>query len=301
MESTVINSQKRVLVLGHSGLLAQAVTNVARTQGYDVYSLSRLQGADLSSINAADFLSEAFELTKPNLIFNATGITDLNYCEAHPEQALMLHARLPGLIAQLVAQTQCPWVHVSTDHYFSGHENVLHTELDSPNPPNSYAVSKLAGEALALTSPTALVLRTNIVGRRGWPGQPNFAEWALGCLKQQKPFDAYIDTWASSIEVTQFSRLALMLAENGETGLMNLACSNAISKAELIEKMAHRLGCGTHFINKVVTPAPLNGQVRRANAMGLDCTKAQKRLTALGQSLPDADEVADALIKSFSE
>lgn len=294
-----MNEEKRMLLLGGTGLLGQAMSLVAREQGYQVFTLSRQQGVDLSNEKAGTYLSDAFERIKPNLILNATGITDLNYCEYNPEQAWMLHAHLPALIALLANKTQCPWVQISTDHYFNEQENILHTELDSPKPPNIYAASKLAGETMALTSPTAFVIRTNIIGRRGWLNQPNFAEWVMQCLREQKPFDAYIDTWSSSIEVGQFAKLVLILAEAGETGLMNLACSSAISKADWIEKIAHFSGFNSQQMKRVSTPLPSAGQLQRANAMGLDCTKAQSRLLALGHSLPNADEVVQALVNSF--
>jgi dTDP-4-dehydrorhamnose reductase len=296
-----MNEEKRILLLGETGLLAQAMSSAARKQGYQVFTLSRQKGVDLSNVKAGSYLQEAFERIQPHLILNATGITDLNYCEDNPEPAWTLHARLPSLIAQLANQTQCPWVHISTDHYFNGEENVLHTELDKPKPPNTYAASKLAGEAMASTSPTALVIRTNIIGKRGWPNQPNFAEWAMLCLREKIPFDAYTDTWASSIEVGQFAKLLLVLAETGETGLMNLACSEAISKSEWIEKMAQYSGLSSQQMKKVITPKPVSGQLQRANAMGLDCTKAKKRLHSIGHTLPNADEVVQALVKSFSE
>jgi dTDP-4-dehydrorhamnose reductase len=296
-----MNEEKKMLLLGGSGLLAQAMALVAREQGYQVFTLSRHKGIDLSNVKAESYLRDAIDRIQPNLIFNATGITDLNYCEIYPEQAWMLHARLPALIASLADHIQCPWVHVSTDQYFNGQENVLHKELDTPKPPNTYAASKLAGEAMALTSPTALVFRTNIIGQRGWPGQPSFAEWAMHCLREQKPFDAYTDTWASSIEVGQFAKLALILVEAGETGLMNLACSEAISKADLIERMALYSGISSQFMKRVLTPKPMRGQLKRANAMGLDCTKAQNRLLSIGHALPDANDVVQAVVKSFSE
>ena len=296
-----MNEEKRMLLLGRTGLLAQAMALVAREQGFQVFTLSRQQGIDLTSKKAESYLREAIERIQPTLLLNATGITDLNYCENNPEQAWMLHARLPALIASLAKQTKFPWIHISTDHFFNGQENVLHKELETPNPPNTYAASKLAGEAMALTSPTALVFRTNIIGRRGWSDQPSFAEWAMHCLREQKPFDAYTDTWASSIEVGQFAKLALILAEAGETGLMNLACSEAISKADLIEKMSLYSGISSQFMKRVNTPKPMFGQLQRANAMGLDCTKAQNRLLSMGHALPDANNVVQAVVKSFSE
>jgi len=296
-----MNKQKSILLLGETGLLAQAMALVAREQDYQVFTLSRQQGIDLTTTKAESYLSEAIERIKPSLIVNATGITDLNYCENNPEKAWMLHARLPALIASLAKQAPFSWVHVSTDHYFNGQENILHTEMETPNPPNTYAASKLAGEAVALTSKNALVIRTNIIGKRGWPSQPNFAEWAIHSLHEQKPFNAYTDTWASSLEVGQFAKLVLILAEAGETGLMNLACSEAISKADLIEKIAHYSGISSQHMRRVLTPKPEVGQLQRANAMGLDCTKAQSRLVAMGHSLPNANEVVQALVKSFSE
>jgi hypothetical protein len=54
-------------------------------------------------------------------------------------------------------------------------------------------------------------------------------------------------------------------------------------------------------MKRVLTPKPLLGQLKRANVMGLDCTKAQNRLFSMGHALPNADDVVKALLKSFSE
>jgi dTDP-4-dehydrorhamnose reductase len=297
----MITNHKKILILGKTGLLAQAVNKIATKSGYEVFSLSRGQGIELTNTNADLSLYEALERIRPSLIFNATGITNLQFCEQNPTQAWLLHARLPGLLAKWTDKTHCPWVHVSTDHYFNDSSNLMHTESDPPKPLNEYASSKLAGEALALTSSTALVLRTNIIGKRGWASQPNFAEWVMKCLNDQEPFNAFIDTWASSIEAGQFAYLALKLAESGESGLMNLACSESISKSDLIEKIAKESQIEHYLMNKVKTPSHVAGQPRRANAMGLNCTKAEECLSKLGLRLPDADEVVSALVKSFKE
>jgi dTDP-4-dehydrorhamnose reductase len=296
-----MSSKKRIVILGKSGLLAQAAIKAAKDKKYEVFTLSRSNGLDLTGINVDFHLEEACKRIGPTLIFNAAGITDLAMCEQNPYQAWMLNARLPGLLARLTNQNQIPWVHISTDHYFNGDENLLHRESETPIPPNEYSLSKLAGEKIALTSSTALVLRTNIIGRRGWVDQPNFAEWAMRCLAEEIQINAYTDTWASSIESGQFAKLALELVESGSTGLMNLACSESISKSDWIEKIAIQSGFKTSYLNRVKTPKFIGDKLRRANSMGLDCTKAQQQLNKLGFSLPCSNEVVYALVKSFSE
>jgi len=164
---------------------------------------------------------------------------------------------------------------------------------------NEYAASKLAGERLALTSSNALVLRTNIIGKRGWKNQPNFAEWVINSLKNQTPFEGYTDTWASSIEAGQFATLALKMANQGVNGLMNLACSESLSKAEWIEKIAQFSGYETHNLMKVKTPSETERGIDRANEMGLDCSKAQIFLNALGLTLPNSNQVVEALLNSL--
>ena len=79
-----MNKEKSILLLGKTGLLAQAMALVAREQGYQVFTLSRQQGIDLITTKAETYLREGIERIQPNLIVNATGITDLNYCENNP-------------------------------------------------------------------------------------------------------------------------------------------------------------------------------------------------------------------------
>ena len=294
-----MKANKKILLLGKYGLLSQAVIKVALQESFEILIISKTDGNDLARIKNCSEVENLFNGFRPDLLINATGITDLNYCEKHPNQAWLLHARLPALIADWSDKFKIPWIHVSTDHYYTGLENIYHTEIDHVSLLNEYAASKFAGECLALTSSRALVLRTNIIGKRGWQNQPNFAEWVINGLKNQTPLDGYTNTWTSSIEVGQFATMAFKLALNGASGLMNLACSESISKAEWIEKIARFAKLNTQNLMRVPTPLATEGVVKRANSMGLDCSKSQIILNSLGLVLPNSDEVVEALINSF--
>ncbi len=284
-----------VLVLGASGLLGQALLAELACRGRAAVGLSRRQGVDLAALVSADALAALLDRHEPSLVINVAAITNLERCEQAPADAWLLHARLPGLLAAWAQRSAVAWVQVSTDHYFSGRTNALHDEAAAVQPPNEYARSKLAGEALALTSPQALVLRTNVVGCRGWPAQPTFAEWAVAALRAGKPFAAYTDAWASSLEAGQCARALLDLADADARGLLNLAARESCSKADFIAALACALELDAAAVQR--QPRPRTG-LARANTMGLDVSRAQR---LLGRTLPGTAEVATALAAVFKE
>jgi len=293
--SNAAHAAGAVVVLGASGLLGQALMRELACRGRTAVALSRRQGVDLAALPSVAALAEELDPLAPSLVINAAAITDLARCEERPQDAWLLHARLPGLLAHWSRSAGVPWVQVSTDHYFSGTANVLHDEDAPVAPPNEYARSKFAGEALALASPQALVLRTNIVGRRGWPGVPSFAEWVLGALQDGKPFAGYTDAWASSVEAGQCAAALLDLADAGHRGLLNVAASESISKADFITAMAQALCLDDGPMQRQHRPI---SRLPRANTLGLDVKRAQ---TLLGRPLPTTAEVAQALASQFKE
>ena len=284
--------QGPVVVLGHTGLLGQALMRVAAARGWRTLGFSRRSVPGLSLARQPD-LAPWLEPLAPALVINAAAITDLGANEADPMAAMELHARLPGLLADWGRKSGRPWVQVSTDHYWNGPDNALHDEGAATRAMNVYARSKLEGEQMALRDASSLVLRTNIVGFRGRTGEPTFVEWALAALADGEPFDAYTDVWASSIEVEQFSQALFDLVQIGVTGLVNVAASESASKADFIDALARASGHDPMLLRRV--PRPAKRRPRRANAMGLAVARAE---AWLGRRLPGLGEVIDAIVAS---
>ena len=281
-----------VIVIGHTGMLGQAVMRVAAEHGRRTIGISRRTVPGLNLARQAD-LGPFLDRLTPSLVVNAAAITDLASCEADPSAALEVHARLPGLLADWGRQRHVPWVQVSTDHYWHDIENTLHDENAPVGPPNTYARTKHAGEEQALRDPNCLVLRTNLVGFRGLAGQPTFVEWALARLASGEPFDGYTDVWASSLEVHQFARALFELVQMGASGLLNLASHDSVCKADFIAALAEAGGYDARAMQRA--PRPNRQRPRRANAMGLDVSRVE---ALLGRALPTLAEVIEALVAS---
>ena len=276
-----------VVILGARGLLGQALVRECARRGFDAIGISRATGVDLAELPD---LEPVLSPHHPALVINAAAMTNLVDNERQADRAYALHAGLPAKLAAWAARSGVPWVQVSTDHYFHGAANTLHDEAAPVRLVNTYARSKHAGEQAALTSPLALVTRTNIVGFRGWGSEPTFVEWALAALRGTQTFTLYDDVWASSLTADQFAAALFDLQASKANGLWNLAARESSSKAEFVLALAR--ACGLSAAHAHIAHRNAHAQPPRANAMGLDVTRAEARLQ---RRLPGMQEVIAAL------
>jgi len=280
----------KVLILGSTGLLGQAVTREAERRDLTIVTAARAGARLPLDMADAGALTRALDDVRPDIVFNCAGLTDLKRCEDDPGLAYAINARPLSILAAWADADQRQLVHVSTDHYFPNGGATPHGETDRVQLINDYARSKYAGETFALTTDRALVLRTSIVGLRGW-AQPTLAEWAIRAVLDRQPVSLFTDAFTSSIDVGRFARAAFDLVEASAHGLLNLAAAEVYSKASFVEEIAMQLGrpldgCATA---SVTTQSP-----RRASSLGLDVTRAE---ALLGYRLPTLPEVVAAIVE----
>ncbi len=138
------------------------------------------------STNAAS-VRQALDNACADLVVNAAAMTAIDECERDPGLAYAVNARAVAVMSAHCRSSGAAFVHVSTDHFFSGDRDRRHDEHAPVRLVNEYARTKFAGEAFARTYPDALVLRTNVTGLRDWMGRPTFAEWVFDALRRRAP------------------------------------------------------------------------------------------------------------------
>jgi dTDP-4-dehydrorhamnose reductase len=281
-----------ILVLGATGMLGRALMREASRRGLPVVGAAR-SGAghnlDIADVNA---LHGTLERLRPGVVVNAAGLADVGLCEREPDQAWRLNARAVAIIASWARSADARLVQVSTDHYFTGDGAALHDESAPVRLVNEYARTKYAGEAFALTSPSALVLRTNIVGFRR-RGASTFAEWAIDAIRTDAPITLFDDFVTSSIDVGSFSVALFDLVAQGAAGLLNLAAREAASKKVFVEALAARLD---RSLSRAKAGSVTALTPRRAESLALDVRRAE---ALLARALPGIGHVADALIDEW--
>ncbi|MNE27170.1 dTDP-4-dehydrorhamnose reductase [compost metagenome] len=187
-------------------------------------------------------------------------------------------------------ETRRPLVHISTDQFYTGDGTMAHDEGHPVTIQNNYASTKFIGEQLALASGNSLVLRTAIVGIRGWE-RLTFAEWALDAVLNDRGVRLFQDAYTSAIDVESVALTIHGLLDGGHRGLFNVGTQEVYSKADFVLKISHALG-------KPLTNATLGSvkemPARRGDSLGLDVTKVQE---ALSRQMPTLEDVVTNVIQ----
>lgn len=282
-----------VLIVGGTGLAGQALAQAAGARNLDVATLSR-KGDLAVDVRDEAALRSALTGARAATVINCAAIVSAPACEADPGEAWRVNARPAAIIADHCRRAGARFVHISTDHYWTGDGDRAHDEQAPVTLVNEYSRTKYAAEALAMTDPRALVLRTNIVG---WPSVAggSFAEWALGIIRADSPATLYEDQFVSSLDIWTFAEAVLDLSTSPATGVLNLAASEVFSKAEFVERLATKLG---RQLSQARRASVKDQSTRRADSVGLDVSRAT---AFLHRPLPGLDQVVAALVARLDD
>jgi dTDP-4-dehydrorhamnose reductase len=210
------------VILGSTGQLGSACTEVFRAAGFDVAPLSHadVEIADRRSVR------RALELHHPNVTVNCAAYVRVNDAEDHAEDAFRVNALGALHVAQACAEVNSVCVYISTDFVFDGTASRPYTEEDVSHPINVYGTSKLAGEFLVRQAcPRWLIARVaSLFGEAGSRGKGgNFVDAIIRNGKARTPIRVVNDVRMSPTYARDAAEALEWLLSHGETGVFHLA------------------------------------------------------------------------------
>lgn len=218
---------KRVLLLGSSGQLGMQLARQLAGK-FELTALSRAQ-LDLSDVDA---VRAAVRTSMPEVVINAAAYTAVDKAEQETEQARLVNAVAPGVIAEEVAKTNGWLIHYSTDYVFDGSGTKAWQETDVTNPLSVYGQTKLDGElAIAGSGGKHVILRTSWVyaseGR-------NFLHTMLRLGREREQLRIVDDqvgapTSAEALSDATLAVLSRLESDADVTGVYHLACAGETS------------------------------------------------------------------------
>lgn len=282
----------RLLVTGASGMLGANLALLAQEMGFEVlgWTNSRpLVGAPFAT-RAVDFcdpeeLALAFEAAQPDALVNCAAQANVDAAEKHPEHAFRINAEAAGELAKLAKVANVPMIQISTDAVFDGTKG-NYKETDTPNPLNTYAKSKLAGEqAVSEANPEAAIARVVFYG---WSltGTRSLAEFFYNNLTAGKPINGFTDMFFSPLYVGHLAEALLEMLQKHLSGIYHVYSPESLSKYDFGLRLAREFGLNASLI-RPISALDSDLPTRRSLNLSMNTDKLQ---VALGKPLPTQAE-----------
>ena len=160
--------------------------------------------------------SDYTEGKKINYIINCAAYTAVDQAESDEANALLINAKVPGMLAEFCQTSNTRLLHISTDYVFEGNGNVPLTELNQPNPSSVYGKTKLQGEKEILDK-----LNNAYIFRTAWVYSvfgKNFLKTMLSLAKTRAQVSVVYDQVGTPTNARDLAWMILTVIENIELG-----------------------------------------------------------------------------------
>src|SRR5205807_1813997 len=216
---------RSIIIIGANGRLGAALTR----QYQPAFSVKAFAHSQLD-LGKLDQVRSTLSETEFDLLINCAALTNVDYCESNRDEAFLINAEAPRLLAKICRQKSAALIHISTDYVFDGRQDSPYTEEDTPRPLSVYAESKLAGE-----EETLRISQNNLVIRLSWvfgPDKPSFIDQIMRRARETDSVAAVADKFSSptyAVDVASWLRLAW---DNDAQGILHLANNGGCSWQE---------------------------------------------------------------------
>ena len=290
----------RILITGASGMLGATLVNKWMDK-FDVYATDKenFTNNPAKKFQTFDLLNKSYDTlmdwAKPDAIIHCAAITNVDYCEENPTQAMAINGESVNKFLQSFSDTRL--IFISSDAVFSDGTH-LATEKNEKSPENVYGMSKDLGEKyIQNTGKPHAAIRTTIVGKNINLSYQGFVEWIVNSVKNGKEITLFDDALFTPITIWRLADELEWIMGNDTSGIIHIAGKEPVSKYDFGRKICDGLGldsslilCGS--IDNVTFKA------KRSKDQTMDSSYYQE-LT--GRTLPTTTETVDLIIQNFEE
>ncbi|MES2979229.1 MAG: dTDP-4-dehydrorhamnose reductase [Pseudomonadota bacterium] len=184
----------KILLFGKNGQVGWELQRSLAPLG-ELIALDRQGAGHTGDLSDLDGLRATVAAYRPDVIVNAAAYTAVDQAEAETDQARLINAIAPGVLAEEAEKVGAWLVHYSTDYVFDGSGSRPWQEADATQPLNCYGRTKAEGEQrIAEHCSRHLIFRTSwVYAARG----NNFAKTMLRLASQRESFNVIDDQWGA--------------------------------------------------------------------------------------------------------
>lgn len=254
----------KVLILGASGMLGDAVTKEFVDAGFDLTLTSRNSSESVlpTGINQIAFDAsldspEKLNLSNFNYVINCIGVIKPRIHDDNQEEietAIVVNSLFPSRLATAAKIAGARIIQIATDCVFSG-DLGHYSETDHHDAEDVYGKTKSLGET---SSGSMMHLRVSTIG----PEQARstlLLEWVRN-QPQNAQITGYTDHLWNGITTAAFARIARGVVENNNfvPGVHHIVPADEMTKAELVSEIARAFGRDDIQVTPAASRKPVN-------------------------------------------
>ena len=289
--------KKRLLVTGFGGFVAGSVIAHAKDE-WDVHTVDRIDIPDEPGdvkyysldLLDSDKLTKLFNEINPHAVIHTAAMADIDYCQNNQDMAGKVNVGITKALTDLCRTNGAKMIVCSTDTVFDGKKG-MYTEDDVPNAINFYAETKIETEEIVNSYDNGVVTRLSLVMGLPVMGSGNsFLARTIEKLKQGESVKFPSNEIRTPVDVITLGSSLVELAGNDFTGTMHLSSNTKITRYEMAQQIAEKLGYSKDLIVATNSNA-MEGRAPRPNDASLDNSLAKKILTTPMRSLLEGLEL----------
>ena len=229
-------------------------------------------------------VEQYLEEIRPDYIVHLAALTDMEYCETHPDDAEATNADSVAYFAPYVETHGTPFVYICTAGIFDGKKDV-YDEDDEPHPLSVYGKTKYGGEINVKKYPK------HVVARAGWMmggGPKKDKKFINKIIKQVKAGAKELfvvdDKLGTPCYTYDLANILYTLLDQEQYGVFHGVCEGGGSRAEIARFLMESLGRkdvtvtevgSDYFKSTYFAPRPRSEKMvnRHLHDLGLNLTR----------------------------
>lgn len=226
---------KKIWITGSNGHVGTALKNLLDCTKYNILYTDHNE-VDITDIEAVHNYGVS---TRPDVIINCAGITDLTECAEYPEKAYAVNAIGPRNLAIVANNISAKLIQLSTDDVFSVHIAQKFNEFDMVHPKTMYGKSKWAGERIVSD-----LMNKYVIIRSSWVyGTGNdFVDYILNAAKEQDSLEVPTNMLASPTSAKELAKIITQFIDKEYYGTYHAVCQGHCTRFKFAKEILKYAG-----------------------------------------------------------
>jgi dTDP-4-dehydrorhamnose reductase len=235
----MIHKSDRVVITGCGGMLGDAVYAEFKDI-CQVYASDRdlnVPWLELLDVSKPKDVAKYLDRVKPNYIVHLAALTDMEYCELHPDEAYAINTGGVENVAGYARTHNIALLYISTAGVFDGEKDEYY-EHDTPNPLSVYGKSKYGGELVAKTVPKSIIIRAGWMMGSGPKKDKKFINKIIKQLRAGvKELAVVNDKFGTPCHTYDLAQSIRYLLDHDQYGIYHGACDGGGNRADVAREI----------------------------------------------------------------